>query len=196
MNISLILGHPYGESWNHGIALALQGALESAGHRVYFHDLYAEQFNPVMTREELGSDLSEDPLVVQHQSELRCADYIVVVHPNWWGQPPAILKGWLDRVLRNGVAYRFGVRPDGSKGMIGMLPVKGLLVFTTSNTPSEVEQKEWNDPLEAIWTKYVAGFCCIPKVQRINFSPVVASSPEQRSTWLGEAQEQVLRFCV
>lgn len=184
---SLILAHPYEQSFNHGIAQAIQNSLLAQGELVCFHDLHAEQFNPVMTREELGTDLSHDPLVLKHQEELKICEKLIVVHPNWWGQPPAILKGWLDRVLRNGVAYRFGVRPDGSKGMVGMLPVKSLLVFTTSNTPSEQEKSQWGDPLDAIWTKYVAGFCCFPQAQRINFSPVVSSTPEQRVQWIQEA---------
>jgi len=185
--ISIILAHPYAQSFNHGLARSLHGHLQSLGHQVHFHDLCAESFDPVMTCDELGTDLSKDPLVIQHQEELKATDHIIVVHPNWWGQPPAILKGWLDRVLRSGVAYRFGQKPDGSHGMIGLLPVKSLLVFTTSNTPDTVEQEQWGDPLGAIWTKYVAGFCNIPLVQRINFSVVVSSTPEIRSEWIQEA---------
>ena len=49
---------------------------------------------------ELVSDVPADDLTALHQREIKEADGIVVVHPNWWGQPPAILKGWVDRVLR------------------------------------------------------------------------------------------------
>lgn len=192
MNISLILAHPFEQSFNHGLATEVATALREAGHSVHFHDLCAERFDPVMTKAELGSDMSDNALVLEHQNELKTCDHLIVIHPNWWGQPPAILKGWLDRVLRNGVAYRFGVRADGSKGMIGMLPVQSLLVFTTSNTPNEVEQTVWGDPLEAIWTKYVAGFCCIPKVKRINYSVVVASTPELRAQWIEDAKHMAL----
>jgi putative NADPH-quinone reductase len=185
--ISLILAHPYDQSFNHGLAKALLEQLQNLGHFVHFHDLCAEGFDPVMTREELGSDLSKDALVLRHQDELKSADHIIVVHPNWWGQPPSILKGWIDRVLRSGVAYRFGLKPDGTHGMIGLLNVHSLLVFTTSNTPNDVEVAEWDDPLEAIWTKYVAGFCCIPHVQRMNFSVMIASTPEQRAKWIRQA---------
>lgn len=188
---SLILAHPYEESFNHGIAKAVKMHLEAKGHSVFLHDLCAENFNPVMTREELGTDLSKDALVLQHQKELQTCEHLIVIHPNWWGQPPAILKGWIDRVLRNGVAYRFGVRPDGTKGMVGMLPIQKLTVFTTSNTPNEQEKIQWGDPLDSIWTKYVAGFCCIPQVERINFSPVVSSTPEIRANWIREACQKV-----
>ncbi|HSQ42594.1 MAG TPA: NAD(P)H-dependent oxidoreductase [Fibrobacteraceae bacterium] len=187
MNISLILAHPYNLSFNHGLAQTLRDRLMTAGHQVHFHDLCAENFDPRMPPAELGSDQSQDPLVLQHQADLSQSEGLVVVHPNWWGQPPAVLKGWLDRVLRNGFAYRIGPLPKGGHGPIGLLPVQTLLVFTTSNTPNEAEKAEWGEPLESIWTRYVAGFCCIPRVQRMNFSVVVSSPPELRAQWIQEA---------
>jgi putative NADPH-quinone reductase len=45
--------------------------------------------------------------VQAHCGEIARAEGIIIVHPNWWGQPPAIMKGWIDRVFRPGVAYRF-----------------------------------------------------------------------------------------
>jgi len=63
----------------------------------------------------------------------------VIVHPTWWGQPPAILKGWIDRVIRPGVAYRFR-EGDAGEGIPDGLPAaKAALVFTTSDTPPERE---------------------------------------------------------
>ena len=64
-----------------------------------------------------------DDLTALHQREIKEADGIVVVHPNWWGQPPAILKGWVDRVLREGVAYGFA---EGDSG--GGLPIGAVLM--------------------------------------------------------------------
>ena len=73
------------------------------------------------------------------------ADGLIVVHPNWWSQPPAILKGWMDRVLRQGVAYEFG---EGG-AVIGLLEGKTALVLTTSNTPREPEYT-WRTTLSSI----------------------------------------------
>ena len=107
MNVSVILGHPYDGSFNAAIAQTVVQTLEEDGHAVAFHDLHAEGFNPVIPPSELVSDVPADDLTALHQREIKEADGIVVVHPNWWGQPPAILKGWVDRVLREGVAYGF-----------------------------------------------------------------------------------------
>ena len=64
---------------------------------------------------------------------------ILIFHPNWWGQPPAILKGWIDRVFRLGVAYDYppDVGPEGAP--TGLLRATCGLVFNTSNTPWERE---------------------------------------------------------
>ena len=108
MNVSVILGHPYDGSFNAAIAQTVVQTLEEDGHAVAFHDLHAEGFNPVIPPSELVSDVPADDLTALHQREIKEADGIVVVHPNWWGQPPAILKGWVDRVLREGLRVRRG----------------------------------------------------------------------------------------
>ncbi|WP_300715581.1 NAD(P)H-dependent oxidoreductase [uncultured Bilophila sp.] len=121
MLISLIAAHPYKESFNAALAATVAAVLKGNGHTVRFHDLYQEGFDPILPGEELVSDATQDSLVAVHQEEIREAEGIVIVHPNWWGQPPALMKGWVDRVLREGVAYAF---PQGDNG--GGLPI-GLL---------------------------------------------------------------------
>ena len=70
----------------------------------------------------------------------------MIVHPNWWGQPPAILKGWVDRVFRPGIAYRF-VEGDAGEGVpIGLLKASAAVVFNTSNTPDARERFAFGDP--------------------------------------------------
>lgn len=94
--ISVISGHPYPQSFNSAIA-----------QTVNLHDLYMEKFNPVISYKELISDISEDSLIRQHQQEIKEADGIIIIHPNWREQPPAILKGWIDLILREYAAYTF-----------------------------------------------------------------------------------------
>ena len=119
MKISVILGHPYEKSLNAAIAETVRKILQENGYQVCFHDLYKEKFNPVISGQELVTDVPEDELTRLHQREIREADGIIIVHPNWWGQPPAMLKGWVDRVLREEVAYTFpeGDRKPGKKNL-------------------------------------------------------------------------------
>lgn len=106
------------------------------------------------------------------------------MHPNWWGQPPAILKGWIDRVIRPGVACRFQQGDGGESVPIGLLKAKVTLVFNTSNTPAAREQAVFGDPLETLWKNCVFGLCGVKRFERRTFSIVVTSSAEQRREWL------------
>ncbi len=105
MKISIILAHPDKTSFNHAIAVTAVATLEGNGHEVNFHDLYEEKFDPLLASGEIPRDASLPPEIVVHCRELSEADGFIIIHPNWWGQPPALLKGWVDRVIRPGVAY-------------------------------------------------------------------------------------------
>lgn len=107
MNLLVVLGHPDAGSFNAAIARAAKEELEELGHQVVFHDLYREGFDPLLPAEEIPVDGPVEPVVAQHCAELAQADGLVLVHTNWWGQPPAVLKGWVDRVFRPGVAFRW-----------------------------------------------------------------------------------------
>jgi NAD(P)H dehydrogenase (quinone) len=183
MKILLILGHQRQGSFCHAIAQAAADELQAAGHEVIYHDLYAERFDPILAEEEIARDAALEPVVKRHIEQLGAADGCVVVHPNWWGQPPAILKGWIDRVLRQGCAYEFG-----PGGVIGLLAGKRAVVFTTSNTPRDDELRLFGDPLENLWKTCVFGFCGVDDFLRRNFEPVILSTPEQRSGWLAEVR--------
>jgi putative NADPH-quinone reductase len=161
--------------------------LKAAGHEVVFHDLYEEGFDPILTRDEIPKGSAVDPVVQKHCEELAAADGFLVVHPNWWAQPPAILKGWIDRVFRQGVAYEFA---EGG-GIVGHLKGKTALVITTSNTPRDVELKLFGDPLENFWKNCVFGFCGVEDFYRRNFESIVISTPEQRAGWLAEVRRIV-----
>lgn len=192
MNILIVLAHPRLGSFNHGIAQRIASELAAVGHTVTLRDLCAERFDPNFTEDELLRGNVAPPPIREHADAVLAADGIVVVHPNWWGQPPAVLKGWLDRVLRPGEAYRFGTNDRGEGVVIGQLKARAALVVTTSNTPREAELERYGDPLDNLWKRCVWGFCGIDKVERINFEPVIGSSDECRSAWLTQCAQQAL----
>jgi putative NADPH-quinone reductase len=193
MNISIVLAHPNPGSFNHAIATAAAETARAAGHTVALHDLCQEQFPPLLTTAELQKDAKLDPIVAHHCREITNADGIIIVHPNWWGMPPAVLKGWIDRVLRPEVAYRF-VEGDKGEGVpVGLLKAKAAIVFNTANTPDERERKAFGDPLETIWKNCVFDLCGVKNVQRRTFAVVVTSTAQQRAAWLAEVREAVER---
>jgi len=191
MKVSIILAHPNPESLNHAIAKSAEAELHRLGHNVRLHDLCQEQFNPLLPVEELGRDPQLGSVLRQHCHEIVEADGIVIVHPNWWGMPPAILKGWIDRVLRMGVAYRFTANDKGEGVPQGLLKAKSAIVFNTANTPEDREREWFGDPLELLWKKCVFGLCGVRKVERRTFSVVITSTAEQRMKWLSEVRQMV-----
>ena len=191
MNILIILGHPDPNSFNHAIASAVRDSVIEKGHTVILHDLYSEDFDPLLPKEEIPQDADLPAFIQQHCEELGRADGIAIIHPNWWGQPPAILKGWIDRVVRPGVAYRFDEGDSGEGVPIGLLKAKAVLVLNTSNTPDEREKNVFGDPLELLWKQCVFDLCGVKKVTRRMFNVVVTSTQDQREQWLEEVKKLV-----
>ncbi len=194
MKISVILAHPRKGSFSHAISEAVLDVLGENGHEVRFHDLYAERFDPELPHEEIPKDAAVHPAVERHCGEIAAADGIVIIHPNWWGQPPAILKGWVDRVIRPGVAYEFLVGDSGEGVPRGLLKARTALVFNTSNTPEKRERTKFGDPLETLWKNCIFGLCGVENFHRRTFGVVVTSTEEQRKEWLGEVRAVVDRF--
>ncbi|HEY7585831.1 MAG TPA: NAD(P)H-dependent oxidoreductase [Candidatus Deferrimicrobiaceae bacterium] len=191
MIVSVILAHPNPQSFNHAIARTATDELRRNGHTVLFHDLYAEKFEPILLSAEIPDTAVIPKIVEDHCREVASAEGIIIVHPNWWGQPPAIMKGWIDRVLRPGVAYNF-LEGDGGEGVpIGLLKAKVAIVFNTSNTPAEREQEVFGDPLELIWRKCIFDLCGVKKFYREMFRVVVTSTPNERSEWLDKVKETI-----
>jgi putative NADPH-quinone reductase len=187
MKILVVLAHPDPGSLNHALAGAAAEAARRAGHEVTVHDLYAERFDPILPAPEIPKGAPLPPWLERHCADLAAADGIVVVHPNWWGQPPAILTGWIDRVVRPGVAYAFE-EGDGGEGVpVGLLRARTAVVLNTSNTPADREREVFGDPLEAIWRRCVFDLCGVKDVRRRTYGVVVTSSAETRRAWLADA---------
>ena len=194
MKAVIILAHPSPGSFNHAIADTACQTLQQHGHAVFFHDLYQEEFDPLLSAGEIDGTGTTDALVARHCTEAGQADGIIIVHPNWWGQPPAILKGWVDRVLQPGVAYTFLEGDAGEGRPRGLLPAQVALVFNTSNTPREREYTVFGDPLENLWRTCIFDFCGVTTFDRRMFSVVVTSTLEQRQRWLQDVAMLVSRY--
>ncbi len=192
--MSVILAHPDPKSFNHAIAQTVVGQLEDNGHDAFLHDLYAENFQPLLTDKELLKDALLPTAIRRHCEEIGQAEGIVIIHPNWWGQPPAILKGWIDRVIRPGMAYEFLDGDSGEGIPKGLLKAKAAVVLNTSNTQPERERNTFGDPLETIWRNCVFGLCGVGTFYRRTFSVVVTSTEDQRKEWLHEVRMTIDRF--
>lgn len=194
MKIIVILGHPTEGSFNHAIADTAVFKLRENGHEVTYHDLYAEKFDPLLLGGEIPKDAELDPQIEKHCREIKDADGIIIIHPNWWGQPPAILKGYIDRVIRAGVAYEFLEGDNGEGVPNGLLKAETAIVFNTSNTPEKRELEVFGDPLEVIWKNCIFGLCGVKSFYRKMYGVIVTSSQEERLHWLEDVEKVVDKY--
>ncbi len=194
MRISVILAHPNKQSFNHAIATAVIEALHQNGHDVYFHDLYEEHFDPILPSDEIPKDGPLPPEIEKHCRELSAAEGIIIIHPNWWGQPPAILTGWIDRVIRPGIAYEFLEGDKGEGVPRGLLKAKSAVVFNTSNTETKREKELFRDPLESIWKDCIFELCGVTNFYRKMFNVIVISSENQRQEWLKDVRQTIDKY--
>lgn len=136
MQVLVVLAHPNDDSLNHAIAARACTALRDAGHEVQLLDLYAVGFTAAMSCEERIAYHSDapmlDPLVAEHADLVRGAEALVFIYPTWWSGLPAILKGWLERVLVPGVGFTFN---EHGKVRPGMRHVRHLIGISTYGSP-------------------------------------------------------------
>jgi putative NADPH-quinone reductase len=196
LSVLVLVAHPRQGSLNHALTERVVTALTKRGLHVDIHDLYAEGFDPVLRAEEAYTSgqsakqvlaANSDPLLALHRRELNAASALVVVHPNWWGKPPAILAGWMDRVLIPGVAYRLD---DAGGEPISLLSLREVLVINTSDTNQQREAELFGDPLESIWLRCLPPYLGSPRVERIVLRVVADADAAQRTRWLDEAEDR------
>jgi putative NADPH-quinone reductase len=140
MKVLLIIAHPNPRSFNHTLATRIQTRFLADGVEVMWGDLYQEGFDPVLPGEEVLRKGSFDSKVLRYVQELRESSGLVILHPDWWGLPPAILKGWVDRVLLPGVGYAY---EEGSAPLPLLTHLRGVVVVTRDNPGSGLSEAFW-----------------------------------------------------
>ena len=137
MKLLIIYCHPDPGSLNAALLKSVQAAL-TGRHEVKVIDLYAEQFDPILTLEERTAYLDNTALIAArvqpHIDLLRWAEGLVFVYPTWFYGVPALLKGWFERVWLPGVAFLPPAR-KGATARPGMQHIRLLIGVTTSGSP-------------------------------------------------------------
>jgi putative NADPH-quinone reductase len=155
MRALVVYCHPSPQSYGAALCRAACSALASAGHEVRLHDLYADAFDPVLTREEWDRYLERPEENRRGQAayvgDLQWAEALVVIYPTWYYGPPAMLKGWLERVWLPGVTFEIATA-RGRRPRPLLRNIRRFVGVTTSGSP-------WwwlrlaGDPGRALWTR-------------------------------------------
>ncbi|MBY5334092.1 NAD(P)H-dependent oxidoreductase [Rhizobium leguminosarum] len=166
MRILLVLAHPLEDSFAAAVAHTAREALEASGHVVDLLDLYAENFDPRLSKAERGGYFDQPydtSAVADIVARLNAADGLILVFPQWWFNFPAILKGFFDRIFAPGVAFSH----DAAGGRIvpQLTHIRLLYALTTTGSPWWLVRLYMGDPVRRLLKRGIAAFCS----KRLNF---------------------------
>ena len=191
MSTLIVYCHPYERSFCHAVLESLCHRLEREGQEAIVEDLYADGFSPAMTADELAdydSGTPHDPLVKRYVAELTSCDHLALVFPVWWNDAPAMLRGWLDRVLLRGSAWDVG--PDGMLGLLGSIQV--VTLYTCSDNPTEFLENVTGNGIRG--TLLDGTFMQLGIERRVwhNFGCAGRSTEAERAAWLRGVEDGTL----
>lgn len=190
LKVLIVMGHPRRDSLCASLAAAYRDGAERAGARVEELQVGELAFNPDVHLADIRRQVLEDD-IRRAQQRMAWADHLVFVYPTWWGTMPARLKGFLDRVLTPGFAFK---RSPAGDGFVPLLKGKSAELLTTMDTPRWVYRWLFRAPGNNAMRRATLGFCGINVVRAANFGPVETSSPEDRARWLEAARQRGLRL--
>lgn len=178
--ILVILGHSVGNSLCGSIADAYTKGAQASGHEVRLISLASLKFDPILHN---GYNTIQplEPDLVDAQEAMLWAEHLVFVYPIWWGSIPAILKGFLDRILLPGFAFKF--RP-GALMADGLLANRTAHLIATMDTPPWYYRLVYRMPGHNQMKRTILEFCGIKTVAITSFGPVKTSSKATREKWL------------
>lgn len=182
MKHALIIGHPDTESFTHAVAAIYRRGVEALGHEVIVRDLYAHDFDPRLGRAERPDRPAFQPAddVIAERALIGDAQVFAFFYPLWFNLPPAIIKGYVDRVFCAGFGYRRLVHG----GAEPLLSGRRMISFTSSGSSKAwlEEQGCWM-ALRTIFDDYLARLCGMTVIDHVHF-PMVTAGTDKR--WIDE----------
>ena len=181
----IISAHPSDKSSSNYLAQLLTRQYKMLGWDVIWRNLYENDFEAVLSPDDLGAlksgfipgDIEAEQKLIQK------ADLISVIYPLWWASFPAVLKGYIDRVLTNGFAFKYG-----KGGATGLMTDKKVILHTTmGNTVEEYNKKGLIEAFRTIQGQEVFGFCGMQIIGHHFYPQITLADEKQREHYLQKA---------
>jgi len=185
----VLYAHPNPKSFNAAILGVIKEELSQKEAEIRVKDLYAMNWNPVLSADDfqqmLGGQMPED--IAREQADVAWADTLIVICPLWWFTVPAILKGYIDRVMSQGFAYQYT-----ETGPVGLLKGKRAAVITTSGADENIaKQSGMIESIKASIINGVFSYCGFEDARYMNCYAVPLVSDADRKSMLEEVREFV-----
>ena len=190
MKTLIVFNHPHEGSFCSAILEAVQHGLKESGQQSGLIHLDKDGFDPVMRSKDLKAFAmagkgspdaldNVDPMIKKYKTKLEQTEHLVLIFPIWWMNMPAMMKGFIDKVIFPAIAY------DMKGGMLkSRLPIKKVTVISTMNTPAEIYREYFNNALEGNLIKGTFKQIGIEEVEWVSLSMVKQAPQEERELWL------------
>lgn len=189
MKAVIVFAHPGENSFNHAILQRAVNACQRRGISVTLRNLYQMNFQPVLSEQDMQRIEAKQvsPDVAEEQQLIAACDMLVMIFPVWWWGPPAILKGWIDRVFTNGFAFHYQ-----EKGPVGLLLGKQAALFTTTReSQAEMKKAGYDQLITQQVAKGVLSFVGFDPVIHKHFAEVPYLPKASRERMLQDVEDTI-----
>ena len=197
MKTLIVYYHPHEGSFCSAVRDAVTDGLHAGGHECKIIDLDKDGFDPVMHQKDLAafvragrgeeSGLADvDPLVIRYMKKMRWAEHIVMIFPIWWMTLPAMMKGFVDKVIFPGIVYRM----ENGRLVSQLQDLKQITIITTMNTPADVYKEQFGNSIEGSLIKGTFNQIGIHDTKWISLNMVKQVGDEKRWLWLDEIEKE------
>ncbi len=185
MNILIVLGHPDMGSFDAALAFAYAEGAKDAGAAVEVLELGKLQFDPILHKgyheiQQLEPDL------IKSQELIKWANHLVFVYPSWWGNMPALLKGFIDRVFLPGFAFKYR---ENSPFWDKFLGGRSARIILTMDSPGLWNRLVYHRANIYAMKAATLEFCGIKPVKVSVFDRIRFSTEQKRNEWINKAYE-------
>lgn len=179
-NILVINGHPDKNSFCNELSQRYYKGAKNSGAHIKIVNLTDLEFSPIL-KNGYNKQTQLEPDLIIIQDDIKKANHLVFVYPNWWGTYPALLKGFIDRVFLPKFAFKYR---ENSPFWDKLLTNKTARLIVTMDTPRWYFSLIYGKPGHNAMKKSVLNFCGINPVKITSFSPIKRSDKKMRQKWL------------
>lgn len=184
-NIMVVIGHPVSSSLCEALGRAYRDGAQSAGHEVTLFSLAEMAFDPILHHGYRREQPLEPDLQAAYKALTEC-DHLVLVFPLWCGDMPALLKGFIERILQPDLIARENTE---SAMNWSIFRNKTARIVMTMGMPVSIYRFWYRGHALKLLSRNILNFIGIKPVRNTLFGMVATSKPQQREGWLEEVRE-------
>jgi putative NADPH-quinone reductase len=185
----IVTSHSYDGSFCHALMSAVSEGVQATGGVVDLIDLEADGFDPVMHGKDLIGFLkhqAQGKQALDYIRRIKEADQLVLVFPIWWELMPAMMKGFIDKVVFSGETFDYDKSMSGMRSLLDNL--RSTAIITTMNTPRSVYRWVFGDALQRALVRGTFKKMGLKQVRWLSCNMVKKSTDAQRAKWLAAAR--------